>query len=880
VSVTEGPSLLHRVAVRAAAESPLQVCVPAQKVASPDAPARGSPPPVPPFAIRRMRLEERLEDHPDRHVLLVRGPAGAGKTVLVSQWARARPQPCAWLAIDAIHNDETVLRQQLFGAVESLCPGGPVVGGRSASAGGIAGIPLWDVLTSVTQRLGAALTIVVDDVHLLHDRGSRHVLELLVEHPPDQVRLVLVSRSKPRLWIERARLRGDLVEITPAELRFERAEIDALASTWTGRQLDAAQLEQATLGWAAGLRLAYLDGSNRDTASPTWPDPDGIASGYIAELMDALPAATRSFLEVTCWLPVLTERLCAAVAADEHGGPSTSRSEIEAIPAVPVPSRPGAFRHPPILIRLLQQQCRRAAPRAVRAARRRAAEACRDTGDLVTAIELFLQAGCTDEAAASCADLAAVDDAALRRVDELMVRRPEITPAGPGWLAWRIRAAVSAGRVDEACRLLDRADAAARSANGAGHEDSPDLVMARAVVAEHLGEVTDLLTSADRLLTPGAQAGDSPGGVVRAHGWRVRARVWAGDADRAKSAMRELDKAAVGAEVEAAVDIVLARAWVAWCDGDISGVAETIAAREGDGGDRGSRTAELALLAGWARRERNHLAKAVPLLDEARSLAAVHSHHVVAALAASELARCHRASGAGMEALELVASTRGAHPGLPPAIDLHLRGTEVMVRLDLGDVAGARAAVRDGPPGADTQLLAARVALKEAPSEARELVESVDPSAPRHVVETLLLRAQLPDAEPEDESAAVIEAISVGGALGLVRTFLDEGPALNRRLSDLALDHADRDVGHLAALACHELDLATTRRQTGPIEQLTARELAVLRMLPLRMSNREMAAQLYVSVNTLKTHVRAIYRKLDVPHRSAAVRRATALQLV
>ena len=70
------------------------------------------------------------------------------------------------------------------------------------------------------------------------------------------------------------------------------------------------------------------------------------------------------------------------------------------------------------------------------------------------------------------------------------------------------------------------------------------------------------------------------------------------------------------------------------------------------------------------------------------------------------------------------------------------------------------------------------------------------------------------------------------------------------------------------------------RRQTGPVEQLTARELAVLRMLPLRMSNREMAAQLYISVNTLKTHVRAIYRKLDVPHRSAAVHRATALQLV
>jgi len=54
----------------------------------------------------------------------------------------------------------------------------------------------------------------------------------------------------------------------------------------------------------------------------------------------------------------------------------------------------------------------------------------------------------------------------------------------------------------------------------------------------------------------------------------------------------------------------------------------------------------------------------------------------------------------------------------------------------------------------------------------------------------------------------------------------------------------------------------------------------VLRMLPLRLSNREMAAQLYISINTLKTYVRAIYRKLEVPHRSAAVRRGKALGLV
>ncbi len=849
-------------------------------MARPDALAGGSPPPVPSFAIRRTRLEQRLDDHADRHVILVRGPAGAGKTVLVAQWAEAHSQPCAWLSIDTTHNDPTVLLRRLVEAVAQLAAERSIVG-RRVVAGGIDHTVLWNILDSVTHRLGSGITLVLDDVDRVHDRTARHILELLVEHPPDDVRLVLVSRSKPHLWLERARLRGDLVEITPAELRFERAEIDVLASTWTGRQLDAAELEQASLGWAAGLRLAHLEGSTGRAPSPARPDSDGIASDYIQEeLIDACSASTRSFLEVSCWLPVLTERLCDAVAGDESGRRSSTRPDTEALPILPVTSRPGAFRYPPILTRVLREESRRRDPRAARAARRRAAEACRDTGDLITAIELFLQAACTDEAAETCADLAAADESSLRRVDELLRRLPEITPVSTRWSAWRIRAAVAAGRVDDACRLLDQADAVATPADGVGQADDPEVVVARAVVAEHVGDVGGLLACADRLCAPVERTGTSPCSVARAHGWRIRALVWAGDAERARVAMRELDRADVGSAPEAAPEIALAHAWVAWLDGDISGIAVNVAAAQPEVCDNGAGSPELGLLAGSAHRERNQMAKAVPLLQEAHTLAATASHHVVAALAASELARCHSASGADMEALELVVSTRAAQPDLPPAVDVHLRETEVKVRLDQGDVAGAQATLHDAPPGADRQLLAARVALQHTPAQARDLLAAIDARTPRQAVEELLLRAQLPDVEPEDESDAIIEAVSLGEPLGLGRTFLDEGPTLSKRLPELALEHTDRTLGRLAAQACHELALAPTRRRTGPIEQLTARELAVLRMLPLRMSNREMATELYISVNTLKTHVRAIYRKLDVPHRSAAVHRATALQLV
>ncbi|HEV7758785.1 MAG TPA: helix-turn-helix transcriptional regulator, partial [Acidimicrobiales bacterium] len=172
------------------------------------------------------------------------------------------------------------------------------------------------------------------------------------------------------------------------------------------------------------------------------------------------------------------------------------------------------------------------------------------------------------------------------------------------------------------------------------------------------------------------------------------------------------------------------------------------------------------------------------------------------------------------------------------------------------------------------------VALRQAPGRAADLLEAVVTRTARQAVERLLLRAQLPNAESAEISVTLMKAVIMGEPLGLVRTFLDEGPAVCRLFPDLAVASSDRALGRIAALACQELAQAPASTAMPPLEQLTARELAVLRMLPLRMSNQEMADQMYISVNTLKTHVRAIYRKLDVPHRSAAVRRAKALELV
>lgn len=373
----------------------------------------------------------------------------------------------------------------------------------------------------------------------------------------------------------------------------------------------------------------------------------------------------------------------------------------------------------------------------------------------------------------------------------------------------------------------------------------------------------------------------SAGKILHSRRMRVQAGPSSGDLSRSRDGQsRLLARAAVALEAtvggaeSTGLDVALARAWVAWLDGDISLTAESLPADELRG--QVDHLAELAFLAGVVHRERNRLAPALARLQEAGA----YGHNVIACLAASELARCHQAAGATMDGLELAVSTRASCPGLPPAVDIHLRITEARIRLADGDLLGAQALVRAAPQGIDAQLLAARVALPQAPTRAARLLESVKVRTPRQAVEKLLLRAQLPEADSTEASTALIRAVSDGEPLGLVRTFLDEGPALCRRLEDLALESDDRAVGRIAALACSELASVPMRESTPPIEQLTVRELAVLRMLRLRLSNREMAARMYISVNRVKTYIRTIYRKLGVPHRLAAVRRARALELV
>src|SRR5580693_7199888 len=173
--------------------------------------------------VRRSSLIDMLAREDLRPIVSVVAPAGYGKTTLLSQWAEHNGQAFAWVSVDETDNDPKVLLTYVAHALDAVEP----IGG-----------PVFDALASPgssVPRLGAAfasvtvpVVLVLDDVHLLHNRECRSALSVLAEHVPKGSRLVLAGRNEPPLRIARLRTEGRITEIGPADLSLTQEEAAAL----------------------------------------------------------------------------------------------------------------------------------------------------------------------------------------------------------------------------------------------------------------------------------------------------------------------------------------------------------------------------------------------------------------------------------------------------------------------------------------------------------------------------------------------------------------------------------------------------------------------------------------------------------------------------
>src|SRR5664279_524654 len=305
--------------------------------------------------VTRPRLRERLCRGAESRLTLVSAPAGFGKTTLLAEWLGETPEGgrcVAWLSLDPADSEPASFWTYVVTALHNAVPG---VGMSALELISSSPLPTELVLTTVLNELAAApedVWLVLDDFHLVDSHDVRDGVAFLLEHLPPHVHVVISTRADPDLPLPRWRVRGELVEIRAADLRFTADEAATYLNEAVGLDLSVehvSALEERTEGWIAALQLAALSIQGRDDVGgfiARFAGNDRYLVDYLVdEVLAHQPHPVRGFLLHTAVLDRLTGPLCDAVTGREDGSQMLGALERANLFLVPLDDRREWYRY-------------------------------------------------------------------------------------------------------------------------------------------------------------------------------------------------------------------------------------------------------------------------------------------------------------------------------------------------------------------------------------------------------------------------------------------------------------------------------------------------------------------------------------------------------
>ena len=323
-----------------------------------------------PDLVPRPRLMARLDEGLARGLVLVCGPAGYGKTVLLADWAGRGGHLAGWLSLDAGDNDPARFWRHVVAALDRARPG---TGERLAPLlGPPAPASFQGLVTALINELGELaadeVLLVLDDYHLISAQPVHESVAFLVEHRPAGMCVVLASRSDPPLPLARLRARGQLTEMRVAELRFTPAEAGELLQHAASALPDAsvAALAARTEGWAAGLALAALSLRGHDDAAAfvaAFTGSHRYVLDYLAgEVLEGQDEQLRTFLLETSVLGRLSGSLCDAVTGRDGSQALLEEAERAGLFVIPLDEVRGWWRYHHLFAGLLRARLQQEQP--------------------------------------------------------------------------------------------------------------------------------------------------------------------------------------------------------------------------------------------------------------------------------------------------------------------------------------------------------------------------------------------------------------------------------------------------------------------------------------------------------------------------------------
>jgi serine/threonine-protein kinase PknK len=887
--------------------------------------------------IPRERLIDLLRAGRCKRLALIHAPAGFGKTTLAEQWHRALRTdgvPVAWISLSRNDNDAVQFLDHVIDAIRRVQPdlGANLGDSFKQQCGNALRYVSAQLVGEIADHRGP-LAIVLDDWHLIEDPDTTAALELLLDSAPDNLHVIVTSRTRAPA-IGKLKVCQQVTEIDATQLAFNREESAAFLIELNTLDLnddDVHRLWSSTEGWIAALQLAKL--SLRNTEDPSalvgsFCGRHHSVADYLAEnVLSTLPNHLLEFLVTTS----ICRRLCGGLAGAVSGQPAgqaiLEELERREMFVRPLDDNREWFRYHHLFAEYLRQRLERDHPDRIVSLHRRASAWFAEHGLLNEAVTHALAAGDDTEA------VELVEQQAMRMVEHgrmtslldvvgllpksLLINRPTLQIA----VAW---AHCLLHQTHCARITLDHIRAARLESPD---EFGEDIIAETNLIQAYIDVCSDRIDRAEGLVAPYLAPNSTHRPWLVAVSANVQTFVdiqtFAYDTAQSRQRCATASHDSVSAPFTGVYGRCLA-GLAAFAQLDLVSAqrlyTEALALTNGVTSDRShaarSHAARLAgALLAKLKYERTELAAAETLLDDPRGLATERGGADFLIATHCTQARIKILHGEAENALALLregaaAGQRLSLPRAAAAMDHEL----VRLHLALGDIGRAQDIltrrsneIADGPDGITMAIRHYQLSMR-----AKILIAHNEHDAARDVLALMLdesraagwryaeisttvemARAFAVAGDSHAAAEVLVPALVIGARSGLVRTIVDSGPELLRIIGDLReANRSRRWPSHLpevpaaylsSLLATAHLDAQTATiqvidrgagRNAIPEAPLNAREVDILRLLDLGLSNKQIARSLSVSINTVKWYLKNIYTKLGVTGRGGSVREA------
>ena len=881
--------------------------------------------------VLRARLSQKLLDGIDCKGAwtLLSGPAGFGKTSLLSEFIELYRQPVAWLSLDTADNDPTRFWTYFIAACQSVRAGvgeAALALFRMPQPAPEGAVPT--ILINEISGQEHELVLVLDDYHVIQNQSIHSAVSYLLDHLPDHLHVIFSTRVDPPWPLARFRSRGQLIEIRAADLRFSVEEAADFLNLTMGLGLspnDIASLEARTEGWIAGLQLAALSMQGRSDIAGFVKAFTGshayVAEYLVEEVLQHQTEEIQTFLLRTSILERLSAGLCEAVTGLQDGQAVLTTLHRANIFVIPLDDEGLWFRYHQLFADLLQARLRQSLPSdAITTLHSRASKWYERNGFVIDAVKHALAAQDFEAAAnliqqnASNVMIRGELTTLLQWIEALPAdvsrRHPQIIISK----AWTLTLGGDQPQVESLLKEIE-AQLEINDETPEVRELRGNAAAIRGYFSMLAGDYTRALALteiAEVLLPESSVQARSILPYTLGIAYRVK-----GEYEKAAGAFAHL--ARIG---EVSNDLLV------WATGE----TEVVNTRHSQGRLReASETARLALqrMANKGALPFGSLAKLeVALCDVLRDQNKLDEAYqrvtgVIERMKAWDmptdrlfaylsLTRIQESQGniaGALESLNVAKDLRSSHPvlmSLGRSVDIY----EIRLLMATQDVPAAATLMENLQPGTsqmvnirDQELIMfARVRLAQGRNDEAEAILaplSSDAEAGGRMnamLESLALQACALEVQGDRDAAIAIlvKALTFAEPEGFIRVFVDEGEVMQKLLIAEARHPATATVpaaqslkpyieGLLEAfhttsspgVAPHSQD-----KEAGLVEQLTSRELEVLQLIAAGDSNQTIAEKLVITVSTVKKHTGNIFGKLNVSSRTQAIVRARKLGLL